>query len=162
MGPLARALREDGTIDDGALEDEMERYGRLFVEELSRVLTSPPRSISLTVLCVEDADDTTRLIATARLMSGWDPIDVHNVIYRKVDAGREALRRIYPRDGGFGSVAEGKKEEVIEHIGRFVDMLAAENISVIWMTCGRGLPWLAEDERAGERFGRNVGCRMVG
>ena len=186
-GPVVRLLREDGTVKEDEFDREMELYSQMFVKELAGWFDAGgneskygfrQRIIRLLVCCVEDMDNIVRLIGTAQFHipshdygfgenGAFDEgntvnYDFHHAIYRKIDQGQAAVNKIYPRDGGFGSVAENKKELVIECIGEFMDKLKSEDISVTFLTCGRGVAWLQDDERLKKRCGVRLGAVFAG
>jgi hypothetical protein len=159
-------------MSEEALLEEMEHYSDLFVNEVIRVgrrsQFPEPNSINvgLTVLCAEDDNNTVRLTATARFGTEDDEIhDVHAVLFKAIDQGKEAIAQLYPPDDGGGmfamfsappgEIAEDKKELAVKCIVEFIDRLKEKDIRVRTMTCGRGLSWL---DKNSDLYDRGVMC----
>jgi|AntRauTorckE5430_2_1112549.scaffolds.fasta_scaffold04377_3 hypothetical protein len=153
-----RVYAELGYLDEPKLLHEMERYSDLFIKEIVRAGVT---DMSLVVLCAEDGNDITRLTASARLVDkAFDIIDVHDVLFKTIDTGRDKIKLIYPRDGSHGSIADDKKELVVSHLTQFIEKLKINGVEVIMMTCGRGLTWLSRE--CAETQGKNLPNRMAG
>ncbi len=155
-------------MNDEEFVKEMENYSDLFIDEVVRVGSRSrfpdPDSINmgLTVLCVEDDDNIVRLTATARFGTAEDDfvtIDVHAVLFKTIDQGKEAIANLYPPDHIFpfplrappGEIAEEKKELAAKYIVEFIDKLKESKIRVRSMACGRGLPWLVKNKELRDR-----------
>ena len=98
-----------------------------------------------------------RLTVTARFgTTGYDFVteDVHAVLFKTIDQGKEAIANLYPPDHLFpfplrappGEIADEKKELVAKYMVEFIDKLKESKIRVTAMTCGRGLPWLVDNK----------------
>lgn len=160
---LPRIYSKLGYMDQEKLVSEMEIYGNLFMDEVTRALSSDEHAaMSLVVLCAEDDCDTVRLTASARFLDAeFNIVNVHGVIFKTIDHGRDAIDRIYPPDGSHGSIADDKKALAVSYIENFVDRLKDKGIRVTMMTCGRGLTWLSRNTA---EVGEKLQCisRMAG
>lgn len=166
---FCRLLKSWDLMNDEELVKEMENYSKLFIEEVVRVghrsRFPEPNSINmgLTVVCVEDDDNIVRLTATARFGTEEKMInDVHAVLFKTIDQGKEAIAQLYPPDHGFsmfgappGEIADDKKELAAKYIVEFVDQLKERDLRVRTITCGRGLPWLKDNK---ELYDRGIMC----
>lgn len=153
-------------MNDEEFVKEMENYSDLFIDEVVRVgrrsMFPDPDSINigLSVLCVEDDDNIVRLTVTARFGTTDDFVteDVHAVLFKTIDQGKEAIANLYPPElfpfplrAPPGEIADKKKELVAKYIVEFIDKLKESKIRVTAMTCGRGLPWLVKNKEIRDR-----------
>jgi hypothetical protein len=69
---------------------------------------------------------------------------VNHVLLETVDLGPDAVHRLYPRDGGAGSISAAAEAKVLEHLVAYIGRLhECGNVSVRSLTYGRGLMHVA-------------------
>ena len=163
---FCRLLKSWGLMNDEEFVKEMEHFSDLWIDEVVRVGKRSKHfpepnciNIGLTVVCVEDDNDTVRLTAMARFGTEEEMIhDVHAVLFKTIDQGKEAIAQLYPPDHGFsmfgappGEISDDKKEVASKYIVEFVDKLKEREIRVGSICCGRGLPWLVNNKELRDR-----------
>jgi len=166
-GNLLRFFAGVGYIDDARLELEMKRYSNELIDNIKKIQVVEKEqkrikeeNLWLIILCAEDYDagnPVVRLIATADYNAGYTNHHVHNIMFKKVDTGRDAIAQIYPADGSMGEISDDKKEVVVTEIEDLVGRIKNNRMNVVEIQFGRGLTWLSSDEEA-HRF-EGISCK---
>jgi len=157
-----------GWIDrDEILVGEMRLRQREFFKEAFRCTNGRTR-ISFQIACI-DICCRVRLVAAASVVvsGGGVPFtinvdQINHVLFETIDEGREALQRLYPSNGGSGTLSKAAKRFVIARLSIFVKRLNEHGLQASSMTYGRGLMWLSDDEESTEKIEENnAGAKMM-
>ena len=120
-GNLLRFFAGAGYIDDTQLELEMTGYSNKLIDNIKKIQVVEKEqkrikeeNVWLTIMCAEDYDAgnaVVRLITTvANYDAGYIGHYVHNIIFKKVDTGKDAIAQIYPADESMYGKNFGREE----------------------------------------------------
>jgi hypothetical protein len=85
------------------------------------------------------------LAAAVTFMVESEMKPINHVLLEAVDEGPAAEQRLYPRQGGPGSISAAAEEKVLEHWVAYIGRLhEISNVSVKSITFGRGLMLVAD------------------
>ena len=130
--PMPLFLRRFGfNASDDAIEQEMQIYTGMFIEELTRAEVT---NISLTVFCLGE-DDVVRLYGGASFWGGEKVQAVNYVMFPEVDRGSAAVRNIETK----GTISTKAKDRVLGHIDEFRKRLLQKGESITGIAPGTGL-----------------------
>ena len=156
MGPIASCLYSIHLIDDLTFELSMRQRSNLFLLELHKYQQQQDEIISLTfqTSVIQIIDGKTRLAAAVTFLVDSKLSTVNYVLLETVDEGSVAEQRLYPRQGGPGSISAAAEEKVLEHLIAYIGRLhECGNVSVLRLTYGRGLMHVG---MVGRSFGRQI------
>jgi hypothetical protein len=123
----------------------MRERSDLFLQEFGKYLQQRERVyLTFQTSVVEVLGKRIRLAAAVTFMVDSEMRTVNFVLLETVDEGPDAMQRLYPRDGGAGSISAAVEEKVLEHFVAYIGCLhECGNVTVNCLGYGRGLMHVA-------------------
>jgi hypothetical protein len=134
-------------IDENSFEVTMRERSDLFLQEVGRYQEQQSERIGLNfqTSVIKLLGGRIRLAAAVTFVVDFKLNEVNYVVLETVDEGPEAEERLYPKQGGPGSISAAAEEKVLEGWVAFIGRLREiGNASVNSICFGRGLMFVAD------------------
>jgi hypothetical protein len=148
QGSIPVCLYSIRAIDEASFVMSMRERSDLFLQEFGKYQQqqqSERISLSFQTSVIRLLGGRIRLAAAVRVWVDSKLRTVNHVLLETVDEGSEAEQRLYPRQGGPGTISAAAEKKVLEgwvaYIGRLHEI---GNVSVKSITFGRGLMHVAD------------------
>jgi hypothetical protein len=147
-GAIPICLYNIDLLDEELFVSSMRERSNLFLQELEKYQQQQGERIGLsfqTSVVKPVGKGRIRLAAAVSFMVDSEMMTVNHVLLETVDEGPVAVQRLYPRQGGAGSISAEAEKKVLEHWVAYIGRLHQRvNVSISSITYGRGLMNVAD------------------